>query len=130
MPLPQDPRKKPVEVKVHVTTGEGVDILWSDNHASHYAFPYLRDHCPCAVCNDERERKVQDAAKGVKPDVLPMYKPKVTARAAAAVGNYAIQIEFSDGHSTGIFSFSCLREMCPCDVCGREFRGAAKDAEA
>ncbi len=130
MPLPRDPRKKPTGVKVHVTTGEGVDVDWSDGHASHYDFPYLRDHCPCATCNDERERKAQEKAKGIKTDLLPMYKPKVKAKAAAAVGNYAIQIEFSDGHATGIYSFECLREMCPCEACAREFRGAARDATA
>ena len=48
---------------------------------------------------------------------------------ATAVGNYAIQIEFSDGHATGIYSFEHLREICPCEECGREFRGAAGVAE-
>ena len=57
MPIPQDARKKPLSIKVHVSTGEGVEITWSDMHTSRYAFPYLRDHCPCALCNDEREKK-------------------------------------------------------------------------
>jgi len=29
------------------------------------------------------------------------------------VGNYAIRIHFSDGHSTGIFSWTYLREIAP-----------------
>jgi len=41
---------------------------------------------------------------------------------AGAVGNYAIQIEFTDGHSTGIYSFDYLRTICPCDACARAFR--------
>ena len=57
MPIPIDVRKRPMDVKVHVTTGEGVEIAWSDGHTSRYDFPYLRDHCPCALCNDEREKK-------------------------------------------------------------------------
>ena len=121
MPIPQDVRKKPIGVKVHVTTGEGVEIAWSDGHTSRYDFPYLRDHCPCAMCKDEREKKAQ----GGGGDVLPMYKPRVKAKAATAVGNYAIQIEFSDGHATGIYRFGCLREICPCEACQREFGGAA-----
>jgi DUF971 family protein len=126
MPLPLDGRKKPTSLKVHVTSGQGVDVVWADGHSSHYDFPYLRDHCPCALCNDEREKK----AKNPSSSVLPMYKPRVTARAAAAVGNYAIQIEFSDSHATGIFSFERLREICPCQECAKEFRTAAKETSA
>ncbi|HXJ17370.1 MAG TPA: DUF971 domain-containing protein [Candidatus Polarisedimenticolia bacterium] len=128
MPIPQDVRKKPVSVKVHVTTGEGVEITWSDGHVSRYDFPYLRDHCPCAICNDERMKKVEGKAIGDGSDLLPIYKPRVTAKAATAVGNYAIQIEFSDGHATGIYSFERLREVCPCEACQREFGEMAKGA--
>lgn len=122
MPIPIDVRKKPIGVKVHVTSGEGVEITWSDGHTSRYDFPYLRDHCPCALCNDEREKKHKLSATTGSTGVLPMFKPKVKAKSATAVGNYAIQIEFTDGHSTGIFSFDYLREICPCDSCSREFR--------
>ena len=124
MPIPIDTRKKPTSVKVHVSTGQGVEITWSDGHASHYDFAYLRDLCPCALCNDEREKKARiGATSGVGGSaVLPMFKPKATARKATAVGNYAVQIEFSDGHSTGIYSFEHLREICPCEACAREFR--------
>jgi DUF971 family protein len=51
-----------------------------------------------------------------------MFKPKPTAKAAISVGNYAIQITFSDGHSTGIYSYDQLRTICPCPECGEAFR--------
>lgn len=35
----------------------------------------------------------------------------VTITAIEAVGSYAIQIVFSDGHRTGIYSFTYLREL-------------------
>src|SRR5207249_5235778 len=60
MPIPIDTRRKPTSVKVHVSSGAGVDIAWSDGHASHYDFTYLREHCPCATCNDEREKNHRD----------------------------------------------------------------------
>jgi DUF971 family protein len=126
MPIPLDARKKPLDVKVHVSTGLGVDIIWSDGHASHYDFPYLRDHCPCALCNDEREKQAKIGQAPGSAAVLPMFKPKVAARGATAVGNYAVQIEFSDGHATGIYSFEYLREICPCQSCAREFRSLQK----
>ena len=125
MPIPLDDRKKPASVKVNVTTGEGVEIVWVDGHASRYTFPYLRDNCPCAMCNDEREKKAQ---AGTSAAVLPMFKPRVTAKSAKSVGNYAVQIDYSDGHATGIYSFGYLREICPCQECQREFGAAVKSA--
>jgi DUF971 family protein len=124
MPISLDQRKKPLSVKVNVSTGEGVDITWSDQHTSRYDFAYLRDNCPCAMCNDEREKK---ARSGPSASVLPMFKPRVTANSASAVGNYAIQIQFSDSHATGIYSFEHLREICPCDACVQEFRSGATE---
>ena len=124
MPLRFDPRKKPAAVKVHVSTGQGVDITWSDGHASHYDFAFLREHCPCATCNDERNKKAAATSLPGAGTLLPMYKPKPAARKAVAVGNYAIQIEFNDGHSTGIYSFDLLRTLCPCAQCARDFRSA------
>lgn len=126
MPLPIDPRTKPATVKVHVSTGAGVDITWSDAHESHYDFAYLRDHCPCATCNEERERKQAFASAGPNPAAaLPMFKPKPRAEKANAVGNYAIHITFTDGHSTGIYSYDHLRTICPCPACARAFRIAS-----
>lgn len=127
-----DVRKKPVDVKVHVTTGQGVEITWSDGHTSRYDFPFLRDHCPCALCKDEREKKEHAAATigGSGGAVLPMFKPRVTAKTASAMGNYAVQIIFSDGHATGIFSFEYFREICPCEQCARDFRTPAEEATA
>ncbi len=125
MPIPIDSRKKPASVKVHVTSGAGVDITWSDAHASHYDFAYLREECPCATCNDERIRKstVAGAVPASSP-ALPMFKPKPRAQSATTVGNYAIQITFTDGHATGIFSYDHLRSICPCADCAKAFRAA------
>ncbi len=126
MPIPIDPRKKPAAVKVHVSTGAGIDITWADGHASHYDFVYLRDQCPCATCNEEREKKLAFApAVPVASPVLPMFKPKPRAQSAKQVGNYAVQINFSDGHSTGIYSYDLLRSICPCEECARAFRAAS-----
>jgi DUF971 family protein len=45
---------------------------------------------------------------GVKP-----LKPE----RAELVGRYAVQIHWNDGHSTGIYSFDYLRQICPCPEC-------------
>jgi DUF971 family protein len=114
----------PAEVTVHVTSGAGLDILWSDQHRSHYDFVYLREQCPCAMCDDERRKKEQAASHtaGGAGAALPLFKPRPRARAAKAVGNYALQIDFTDGHTTGIYSYDYLRTICPCAECARTFR--------
>src|SRR6202035_4752800 len=137
MPIPIDARRKPAKVKVHVSSGAGVDITWADNHSSHYDFAYLREECPCAMCNDERQKKAAGQQKDMQLKkenaslagatavialLLPMFKPRLTAQAAHAVGNYALQIDFNDGHATGIFSFDFLRTICPCQECALEYR--------
>src|SRR5207245_9226588 len=96
MPLPIDTRKKPSGVKVHVSTGAGVDIIRADGHSSHYDFVYLRDNCPCALCDDDRKKKATLAGyEGVRPAtaVQPMLKPKHEAKAAAPKGNKPHQTE-------------------------------------
>ncbi len=137
MPIPIDARRKPASVKVHVSSGAGIDITWADGHASHYDFAYLREECPCAMCNDQRKKKADGqqkdqqlknenaslrAAPPLSSPLLPMFKPKLAAKAAHAVGNYALQFDFNDGHATGIFSFDFLRTICPCEECAREYR--------
>jgi len=123
MSTPIDQRRKPASVKIHVSSGAGVDIGWADGHASHFDFVYLRDHCPCATCNDERVKKdsMAESSPGfASSTALPMFKPKPKAHSAQAVGQYAIQISFSDGHSTGIYSYDLLRSICPCSECAAE----------
>ena len=46
-----------------------------------------------------------------------MYKPTLKMLSVEPVGNYAIRINWSDGHSTGIYSWEHLRQICPCPEC-------------
>jgi DUF971 family protein len=134
MPIPIDPRKKPADVKVHISTGAGLDIIWADGHHSHYDFPYLRDECPCATCNDQRAKQeslTQSAPGLASGAVLPMFKPKAKAQSASPVGAYAIQFHFNDGHNTGIYTYDHLRSICPCPDCAalRTGAGASTSSE-
>lgn len=109
----------PTAVRVEKTAGTGVEIDWSDGHKSAYPFQYLRDACPCATCDDEREKS--GAAMGEAPKkkaaALPMYKEPMRPNTATPVGKYAISFEWNDGHHTGIYSWEYLRMMCPCAEC-------------
>jgi DUF971 family protein len=33
------------------------------------------------------------------------------------VGRYAVNIQWSDGHDSGIYSYDTLRALCPCEQC-------------
>ena len=109
----------PKSVKVNLTTGTGVDIEWNDGHVSHYAFVYLRDACPCALCNEEREKSGRPLGQPPKPapGALPMFKATAKPVSAEGVGKYAIKFKWNDGHDLGIYSWNFLREVCPCEEC-------------
>lgn len=99
-------RTKPVELRKQGQ--EQFKIRWEDEHESIYPFRYLRQNCGCAGCRNEitGERmldpeSVPQDLKGIKVEV---------------VGNYALHFEFSDHHTTGIYPFTLLRNLCPC--CG------------
>lgn len=109
----------PKSVKVNLSTGSGVDIEWKDGHVSHYSFVYLRDACPCAMCEEERGksgRKMGDPPK-LAPGALPMFKPTAKPLSAEGVGKYAIKFSWNDDHDLGIYSWRLLREICPCAEC-------------
>jgi DUF971 family protein len=46
-----------------------------------------------------------------------MFKPALKMLAVEAVGNYAIRINWSDGHNSGIYSYEHFRSICPCEQC-------------
>jgi DUF971 family protein len=109
----------PKSVKVHITSGAGLDIEWKDGHRSNYTFKYLRDACPCALCEDERSKSGCRPGEPEKlaPGALPMFKPAAKALAAEAVGKYALKFSWNDNHDLGIYSWVYLREVCPCEEC-------------
>jgi DUF971 family protein len=109
----------PKSVKVNLTAGTGVDIEWGDGHTSHYSFAFLRDACPCAMCEEERGKAGRRPGEPAKlaPGALPMFKPAAKPLSAEGVGRYAIKFSWNDNHDLGIYSWRFLREICPCGEC-------------
>jgi len=109
----------PKSVKVNVTTGTGVAIEWKDGHHSSYTFTYLRDACPCAMCDEERAKADREPGEPPKlqPGALPMFKPAAKPSSTEPVGKYAVRFHWNDGHELGIYSWDYLREVCPCEEC-------------
>src|SRR5258706_12041612 len=112
---------EPKGVRVDKTGGTGMEIDWKDGHRSAYKFQWLRDACPCATCDDEREETGRDYGEVPKPKTaLPMFRDPPRPTEVTPVGNYAISFVWNDGHSTGIYSWSFLREHCQCEECQKQ----------
>jgi DUF971 family protein len=111
----------PKSVKVNLTTGTGVEIEWKDGHRSKYTFGFLRDACPCALCEEERQKAGRKPGEPPKlaPGALPMFKPAAKPVATEPVGKYALRFSWNDNHNLGIYSWVFLREVCPCEECSR-----------
>jgi ATP-binding protein involved in chromosome partitioning len=84
-------------------TASELAITWSDGVESVYDVRSLRLACGCAVCVDEWSGEGRLDPASVPDDVHPLR--------IEPVGRYAIQIAWSDGHSTGIYPFRRLRTL-------------------
>jgi DUF971 family protein len=109
----------PEKVRVLLSEGKGLEIDWQDGHRSAWGFAWLREACPCATCVEERslEGRKPGEPKPKPAAVLPMYAPPPRPKSAQAVGRYAIQFHWEDGHSGGIYSWEYLRRVCRCREC-------------
>ena len=109
----------PEKVRVLLSEGTGLEIDWTDGHRSAWSFAWLREACPCATCIEERKNEGRKAGEP-KPKpaaVLQMYTPPPKPASAHAVGRYAIQFNWLDGHTAGIYSWDYLRRVCQCNEC-------------
>lgn len=119
----------PDKVRVLLTEGKGLEIDWADGHRSAWSFAWLREACPCANCIEERKKEGRRPGEPrPKPaELLPMYTPPPKPLSVHPVGRYAIQFNWADGHSGGIYSWEYLRRVCQCREC-RLSREAATGA--
>jgi DUF971 family protein len=78
-----------------------LEIAFSDGRSFRLPFEYLRVYSPSAEVRGH----------GPGQEVLQVGKRAVEIRALEPVGSYAVQPQFSDGHSTGIFSWDYLYEL-------------------
>ena len=96
------PNVDPVEI-APTEDGLSLRIEWKDGQVSEYLPRALRQSCPCASCVDEvsgvRTLAPESVGEGVYPTAIHY------------VGRYALQFMWSDGHSTGIYTFEYLREL-------------------
>ncbi len=104
---------------IAISKSKGIKIDWKDGHSSEYSLEYLRDKCPCAACTGAHGTPPREPSANQPASTTPfqMFKPALKMLAVEPVGNYAIRINWSDGHNTGIYSWEHFREICPCPQC-------------
>lgn len=84
-------------------------IEWSDGRQCTYSFAGLRAVCPCVTCRGGHENMGNPADKQV---LRGTQDTRINLEAVEAVGSYAIQFTWNDGHSAGIYTWDYLREAC------------------
>lgn len=90
--------------------GPFLEVDWDGRgHLARFECRALRLGCPCAGCVEEMTgRPLLD------PATIP---DGITAEGLELVGGYGLKIRWSDGHGTGIYTFSDLLARCPCPAC-------------
>jgi len=78
-----------------------MEIVFSDGRSFRLPYEFLRVHSPSAEVRGH----------GPGQEVLQVGKRAVDIRSVEPVGSYAVQPVFSDGHSTGIYSWDYLYEL-------------------
>ncbi len=88
---------------VEVDRQSHVEVLFEDGVRARFELAPLRQACPCADCNARRSR-----GQPVAP-WIDKGEP-ITITDAELSGAWGLSIDWSDGHSTGIYAWEKLRE--------------------
>lgn len=90
----------PTEIKLHKQS-KVMEVSFADGSCFKLPYEYLRVYSPSAEVRGH----------GPGQETLQTGKRLVDITELAAVGNYAVQPHFSDGHDSGIFSWDLLYDL-------------------
>jgi DUF971 family protein len=86
-------------------------IEWSDGENCACPFDLLRNACPCAQCRGGHENMKPEPDPNMF--IIPLMSTTASQlKGIEAVGNYAVNIEWEDGHKYGIYNWHYLRALC------------------
>ncbi len=95
---------QPTDIQI---IGEELAVKWDDGQESFIRLEVLRRSCPCAGCKGEMDVMGNLYKNPDKPYAANAFE----LRRMDAVGSYAIQPVWADGHATGIYTFDYLRRL-------------------
>jgi DUF971 family protein len=90
---------------------ETLQLEWSDGVVHRIAWRELRARCPCATCRGHGDGPPPAPPPGSLPVLSAAEAQPLRVSGMRPVGNYAYGINFSDGHNTGIYAITYLREI-------------------
>lgn len=90
---------RPTEIKLRQQS-RLLEVSFADGNTFQFPFEFLRVHSPSAEVRGH----------GPEQEILQTGKQEVIINHIDPVGNYAIQLNFSDGHNTGLYSWDLLYE--------------------
>lgn len=99
---------KTTPTRIDLKKTEKLTVEFADGKVAEFSLSRLRTNCPCASCRASRDAQ---ASKPRRLNVLGTFDGEVTVVTAELVGNYALRLEWSDEHNSGIYSFEYLREL-------------------
>jgi DUF971 family protein len=99
--------------KLDLKKDRGLTVEWTDGTTSFYPIAYLRRMSPSADARQLRTEQAKNPLTVLPASAARSAEGPLVAESAEMVGNYAIRIRFSDGHDTGIYSWTYLREIDP-----------------
>ncbi len=98
-------------------TGEALELTWSDQAVHTIPWTVLRKLCPCASCRLERAQPPAPEPQSALPILSASEAQPLKPTRVEPMGHYAYSINFNDGHNSGIYTLSYLREL------GRQLEG-------
>lgn len=106
----------PRPVSIKKTDANTILITWQDGTIGEISGSKLRENCPSAVAKTARGEIDHDKPLSpTKKGSLRVIKNSITDETRIEkiwlVGNYAIGIEYGDGHKTGIYPFPLLQSL-------------------
>lgn len=104
--------REPEPVELDLDRERGLSVRWSDGRESFYPVALLRRLSPSAEQRELRKQMERNPLT-VLPTKGGGEAGPLRALDAQLVGNYALRIDFSDGHRTGLFTWRYLREIDP-----------------
>src|SRR5262245_38267386 len=103
-PCAEDPVMMDPPSNIRALQSEQIlEVTWPNDRVDRFPYLMLRAECPCASCRNEwtGERIIQ-------PESIPS---DLKLEVMSPVGTYAVQLTWSDGHSSGLYTWESLHQM-------------------
>lgn len=93
-----------VPTNIRALQGEQVlELTWEGGGVARLPYKYLRGECPCASCRNEWTGERILDPQSIRDDLK--------LEGMEQIGNYAVRLGWSDGHSSGLYTWETLLRL-------------------